>query len=244
MQKCSQNVFQMNNYPANINPAAVQLLNEFSNHLSKLAVLELGCNFGALGKYFGENNNTKQIDWYGIDYNKEAVEIAKSQIKDAFCYNLNNITSVQLRCIKNIISPDIILMIDTLEHLVSPERILSLLLTVFPQTPLLIILPNISCLTIVDQLSRCEFNYTQHGILDFTHLKHFTPISAIRFLDKYGYKVEKKPLFLNEPCLNNYRSLTTFPSEIKYNNLVLNIESQEQLETLISFGFGFVATPQ
>ena len=172
----------MNNYPANINPAALHLLNGFACHLNKLSVLELGCNIGALGKHFCENNNSKQIDWYGIDYNKDAVEIAKSQLTDAFCFNLNDVTSTELRSIKRGFSPDIILMIDTLEHLVNPERMLSMLLTLFPETPLLIILPNISCLTIIDQLSRCEFNYTQHGILDFTHLKHFTPRSAIKFL--------------------------------------------------------------
>ena len=121
----------MNNYPANINPAAVQLLNGFSCHLDKLSVLELGCNFGALGKYFSENNNLKQIDWYGIDYNENAVEIAKSQLTDAFCFNLNDVTSTQLRSIKREFNPDIILMIDTLEHLVNPERILSMLLTYF-----------------------------------------------------------------------------------------------------------------
>lgn len=234
----------MNNYPANINPAALYLLNDFSCQLKKISVLELGCNVGALGKYFCDNNANKDIKWFGIDYNQDAVDIAKFQLTDAICHDLNYIKASQLRSIQRNFSPDIILLIDTLEHLIRPERIMSLLIAVFPETPLLIILPNISCLTIIDQLSRCEFNYTQHGILDFTHLKHFTPNSALKFMAEHGYAVNKKPLFLNEPCLNVFRSMRTFPSTIEYNNLTLRIESQDHLDTLISYGFGFIADPQ
>ena len=191
----------MNSYPANINPAAVHLLNEFAHGLRDLSVLELGCNFGALGKYFQDNLRNKNITWHGIDYNNNAVEIANNNIDRAYCFDLNTITKVELDNVKENSNPNIILMIDTLEHLAMPERLISLLLTVYPKTPLLVVLPNISCLTIIDQLSKGEFNYTQHGILDYTHLKHFTPKSAFAFFDKYGYTMTRDPVFLNEPSL-------------------------------------------
>ncbi len=234
----------MNSYPANINPAAVHLLKEFSNSLRDLSVLELGCNFGALGKYFRNSLKNKNVTWHGIDYNKDAVEVANTNIDKAYCFDLNKVTKAELDSLKENINPNIILMIDTLEHLATPERLLSLLLTVYPKAPLLVVLPNISCLTIIDQLSKGEFNYTQHGILDYTHLKHFTPKSAYRFFDKYGYTITRDPVFLNEPRLKNLGENRIYPTTVQYNDIQLSVESQTDLTVLISYGFGFVAHPK
>ena len=234
----------MNSYPANINPAAVHLLNEFAKNLKELSVLELGCNFGALGKYYQKSIENKNITWNGVDYNRSAVEIASNNIDKAYCFDLNKITKSELKSIKENIIPNIILMIDTLEHLSTPERLISLLLTVFPKTPLLVVLPNISCLTIIDQLSKGEFTYTKHGILDYTHLKHFTPKSAHKFFGKYGYEIGMGPVFLNEPCLKNLGKENNFPATVKYNNIQIKVESQDDLTVLMSYGFGFVAHPK
>lgn len=70
---------------------------------------------------------------------------------------------------------DLVLLLDVLEHMSQPEEFLANLLRYLaPQSTILISVPNIAHWSIRLSLLAGQFNYTQRGILDRTHLQHFT----------------------------------------------------------------------
>ncbi|MDO9464621.1 MAG: class I SAM-dependent methyltransferase [bacterium] len=86
---------------------------------------------------------------------------------------------------------DVALFADVLEHLKYPERIL--LQTkrfLHPHGSIVISVPNIAHVTIRLALLMGKFNYQKRGILDRTHLKHFTRESILRLLVECGYRAQ------------------------------------------------------
>lgn len=88
---------------------------------------------------------------------------------------------------------DKILLMDVIEHLPDPEKILrdcAELLT--PQGQVLISLPNIANITVRLALLFGRFEYTDRGILDRTHLRFFTRRTARRMIEQCGFEVVKE----------------------------------------------------
>lgn len=85
---------------------------------------------------------------------------------------------------------DRVLLMDVLEHLKHPERLLLQCQDVVkPDGALLISVPNIANITVRLLLLLGKFNYTERGILDRTHLKFFTRKTARRILEETGYSI-------------------------------------------------------
>jgi hypothetical protein len=81
-------------------------------------------------------------------------------------------------------------LLDVLEHLRSPDRILTECHTLLDSNGQLIVsLPNIANITIRVMLLFGRFNCTERGILDRTHLRFFTRKTARRFLRENGYEI-------------------------------------------------------
>jgi 2-polyprenyl-3-methyl-5-hydroxy-6-metoxy-1,4-benzoquinol methylase len=87
---------------------------------------------------------------------------------------------------------DKILLMDVLEHLMKPEQLLQdcgkLLMS---SGQLLVSVPNIANLTVRLSLALGQFNYTERGILDKTHLRFFTRKTIRRMLEANGFEVIK-----------------------------------------------------
>ncbi len=94
---------------------------------------------------------------------------------------------------------------DILEHLVSPEEILSSLLRVLTDDGVVIIsVPNVAHLWVRIMLLLGRFDYADRGILDRTHLRFFTLKTFHRFLEGCGLDVTElvpvpAPLWLAIP---------------------------------------------
>src|SRR5262249_22729821 len=83
-----------------------------------------------------------------------------------------------------------ILLLDVLEHLSRPDRLLEEAKSVLSDRGFLIVsLPNIANITVRLALLFGRFTYTERGILDRTHLRFFTRRSARRFLEENGCEV-------------------------------------------------------
>src|SRR5262249_39702773 len=90
---------------------------------------------------------------------------------------------------------DKILLMDVLEHLPHPERVLEAcreLLT--PQGTVLVSVPNVANITVRLALLFGRFNYTERGILDRTHLRFYTRRTARRFLESCGFRVVRETM--------------------------------------------------
>lgn len=83
-----------------------------------------------------------------------------------------------------------VLLLDVLEHLRSPERILAQCHRLVRHDGRVIVsLPNIANITICLMLLSGRFDYTERGILDKTHLRFFTRRTARALLKEAGYRV-------------------------------------------------------
>ena len=88
---------------------------------------------------------------------------------------------------------DLVLLLDILEHLHSPEAFLTSLRRLPGATTprFLISVPNVAFLPVRLHLLLGGFEYGREGILDLTHRRLFTVRSLRRLLQQYGFRVEE-----------------------------------------------------
>lgn len=146
-------------------------------------VLDLGCNKGYL--YHLNPNNI----FYGIDYDKEALEVAKSYYTKVFNIDLNNNYSE----FKEDIKFDVIIFADIVEHFVYPEAVLKYFVNNYLKDDGIVIvsLPNIAHFSTRMKLLFGKFDYTESGILDKTHLHLYTLNTAKKLLNDVELKIKK-----------------------------------------------------
>jgi 2-polyprenyl-3-methyl-5-hydroxy-6-metoxy-1,4-benzoquinol methylase len=86
---------------------------------------------------------------------------------------------------------DVILIGDVLEHMVDPGKVLSELKKFLkPEGKFVISLPNVAHYSVRFGLLKGRWNMTNSGILDKTHLRFFTRVTAIELLTKAGLSIE------------------------------------------------------
>jgi len=88
---------------------------------------------------------------------------------------------------------DIVLALDCLEHITSPERLLELLRKRFADegTRFILTVPNIGFFMNRLALMFGQFNYGRRGILDLTHRRLFTFGSFVRMLRQEDFRVQR-----------------------------------------------------
>ena len=92
---------------------------------------------------------------------------------------------------------DIILMVDVLEHLYEPADFLHIIRERMKiDSTLILVLPNIESYEIIDMLISNKFAYADSGILDRTHRYFYSPKSCCSELNKIGFGLKSKPIFL------------------------------------------------
>jgi SAM-dependent methyltransferase len=85
---------------------------------------------------------------------------------------------------------DRVLLLDILEHLYDPERILQQCHRLVQEDGQVIVsVPNVANLSVRLSLLFGRFNYTDRGILDKTHIHWYTRKAARRLLTNAGYRI-------------------------------------------------------
>lgn len=89
-------------------------------------------------------------------------------------------------------TPDLVLLLDVLEHLADPWKVLSNIASIMaPHATVIVSVPNVAHLSVsLPLLFRGTFPYRDAGILDRTHLRFFVRDSAIALLNHAGLCVE------------------------------------------------------
>ena len=90
-------------------------------------------------------------------------------------------------------SPDLILFLDVLEHLIKPEQVLKRLTATLPSDGTVIVsVPNVAHASVsIPLFLRGRFDYRDAGILDRTHLRFFVEESAIALMNQAGLIVQR-----------------------------------------------------
>jgi trans-aconitate methyltransferase len=90
--------------------------------------------------------------------------------------------------------PDLILLLDVLEHLPDPVAVLKRFVAQLSEAGTVIVsLPNVAHLSVaLPLLLRGQFTYRDAGILDRTHLRFFDMMSSVDLLTGAGLRVDRK----------------------------------------------------
>jgi SAM-dependent methyltransferase len=154
------------------------------NHIgSGKRILELGCYDGSFSRVLMQQGNRVT----GVDSDQQALVAA-----DAFCDRAIHCDLDQLNSLDGLGLGrfDFVLMMDVLEHLRDPEQLLRFAKGhLSPGGSVVITLPNIAFWGIRRLLLLGNFNYTDVGILDRTHLRFFTYFTGRDLIEHCGYRV-------------------------------------------------------
>jgi len=150
-------------------------------------VLEVGCSTGYISRILTQRNRCV-VD--GIEIDPEAAEEAKRYCRQVW------VGSVEDEGLLSLIEEqyDVITLGDVLEHLVDPGGVLKRLPKLLsPDGYFLISLPNVASWPVRRALFfKGNFDYTESGVLDKTHLHFYTYHSIDRLIKEAEYALLQK----------------------------------------------------
>lgn len=152
-------------------------------------ILEIGCSTGYFSLHLQEDKNCNVL---ALDISEQSVEITSAQGINAIVADVENSEIMEL--LQSYTDKngkfDCITCNDVIEHLKYPEILLQRMKGFLKTDGYMIIsVPNIAFWKIRFGLLFGNFDYTEVGILDNTHLKFFTIKSFKEFVVKNGYKI-------------------------------------------------------
>ena len=149
--------------------------------ISKL--LDLGCHKGSFGFLIKSLFNAEV---WGIELDPDSASIAQKQLDTVIVGDIN----VVMKDIPDHYF-DCITCNDVLEHLLDPYSVLKDLKSkLTPDGVIVCSLPNVRYWdNLKNFLLRKQWKYTDHGILDRTHLRFFTELSMRDMFDSLGFEI-------------------------------------------------------
>lgn len=149
----------------------------------KFSVLEIGCDIGA--HLLGIKNAFPNCQIHGVELNEVAVELGRcvADIRNG------NIEDKNIDFGKKF---DYIIFGDVLEHLHDPKETIIYCRELLNEGGRIIAsIPNLMHISVMKQLLRGEFKYTDMGLLDRTHIHFFTYKEIINMFNEANYAIEK-----------------------------------------------------
>lgn len=154
--------------------------------LSGLKILDIGCGTGALGELLQNNGN--QVD--GITNSEEELAVASKRLHRVYLLDLDDHAAIRSQIQETY---DILIFAGVLEHLVHPVESLKLFdRNLRRGQRFYISLPNVACFYVRLGLLMGRFDPLEEGgILDKTHLHHYTLKTAKQMIAEAGLRIEK-----------------------------------------------------
>jgi glycosyltransferase involved in cell wall biosynthesis len=147
-------------------------------------ILDLGCAGGDFASLLNDRGNRV----VGVD--QHAPDEARRQVFDAFVAGRLDQGLDFLRPALGERTFDRVLLLDVLEHVPEPGRLLAECKPLLRPGALAVVsLPNVANVTVRWSMLWGRFEYTERGILDRTHLRFFTRRSARQLLRDAGFEI-------------------------------------------------------
>ena len=163
-------------------------------------VLDLGTGSGALGKFL---TYFKGCTVDGVNYNAVEAGLAEPYYRRVLVADLEQCDLGAMfagECY------DFIVCADVLEHIRTPERVAQACHGLLAKGgALLLSVPNTGYAGLIAELIAGEFRYRKEGLLDRTHVRHFTRQTLLRFLHDGGWTVQTVEPVTRELSASEFR---------------------------------------
>lgn len=217
--------YESQDFDAYIEQDRPEMLQFVPKYVSK--VLDVGCAVGSFGHRLKVEYSAEV---WGVEINEYAASTAKKRLDKVFCGAFG----------KNLDLPkhefDCIVFNDVLEHFVDPYTALIYAKDLLTDSGKIVAsIPNVRYFDNVwNLLINKDWQYTDRGILDRTHLRFFTKKSIISTFEDLGYSIE---------CIQGIGDMQyVHPEQVKKYNL-LNSLLMNQIEDMKYLQFAVVASP-
>lgn len=204
-------------YFGNVRKEILEMLPDRTNR-----VFEVGCGAGDTLAFLKKEGICKWAG--GIELHSDAAKLAGNKVDLILC---GDIESVEIPFPEN--SIDVILCLDVLEHLIDPWSALTRLQSLLKRGGVLICsVPNVRYFKVTFPLLLLgQWQYSEEGVLDRTHLRFFTKDSAVKLVESSGLQIDKiTPLGLqkwNKPSILNLLTLNIFRSFFHVQYLIRSV---------------------
>jgi O-antigen biosynthesis protein len=153
----------------------------------KSRVLELGCASGYMSGYLEQSLGCRVT---GLEYDTAAAAIAAERCSEVHIVDLDSPDA--LKVAESSAPYDVLYAANVLEHLKYPERVLQQAYSLLkPDARLIVALPNIANWQFRLRLLAGQFDYTDYGVMDKTHLHLYTAKTGRELLTGQGYVVDE-----------------------------------------------------
>jgi 2-polyprenyl-3-methyl-5-hydroxy-6-metoxy-1,4-benzoquinol methylase len=150
----------------------------------QVRILEIGCGDGGTG--YLALKERKCGEYCGVELLSSAAERAKERISEVV---VGDVEEIALPWSSS--SFDVLILSEVLEHLVDPWAVLKKLWPLLkPGAIVFASSPNVSNHRVIRMLIRGDWNLTDMGRMDKTHLRWFTPRSYAALFTSCGYVVD------------------------------------------------------
>jgi 2-polyprenyl-3-methyl-5-hydroxy-6-metoxy-1,4-benzoquinol methylase len=148
-------------------------------------ILDIGCGRGVMGQYLQDTYDAKVT---GLEITPENFAIARKILHECL---LGDIEKMDVSDMAGRF--DYIVFSDSLEHLLEPQAALEKVKPLLNVTgKVLISIPNIrNFRASLPLLLSDNWEYTDEGLLDRTHVRFFTQSSITNLLRRSGYEIQK-----------------------------------------------------
>ncbi|MCF4175273.1 glycosyltransferase [Vibrio sp. McD22-P3] len=214
---------------------SLHLVSSMVNEHSR--VLDVGCYEGALGKHLIE---TKHCVVDGIEYDKDAAEVAKKYYR--------NVTVLDLNLLEKQFDQgptyDYVIFADVLEHLLTPEKVLSVFKKLLKDDGKIIIsVPNVGYQGVIASLAQGEFNYQDTGILDKTHVKFFTRKTIKDLVESSGYYIYQTQDVIVPSSFSEFKDLFNIHNAQHQEKLLANFPDVDVYQFVMCCGLKDIENP-
>jgi 2-polyprenyl-3-methyl-5-hydroxy-6-metoxy-1,4-benzoquinol methylase len=146
-------------------------------------ILDVGCALGSFGQRLKAE---RSVEVWGVEINEYAASIASQKLDRVICGTFDEQLGLPQKKF------DCIVFNDVLEHFVDPSSALVYAQKLLTEDGKIVAsIPNVRYFdNIWNLLIKRDWQYTEQGVLDRTHLRFFTHKSIIRTFEEAGYSVE------------------------------------------------------
>ena len=168
-------------------------------------VLECGCGTGGMTRFMRDKLNASVSV---VEFDEANYQLASQYAADGICANLELIDKWLPHYEGKTF--DYVMLMDVLEHLRNPEQVLNAAVGLLKSDGEVIVsIPNVAHADILLSLYNGEWNYTEYGLLDNTHIHFWGNRNFVAFLQNAGLTLKELDYVIRSPlCTEQARGLS------------------------------------